>query len=331
MTSTLIVNNNDEFHSSKKVAVLLIIFNRPATTQKVFNAIRIEQPLKLYVAADAPRIGNEKDAALSTAAKIITQNIDWPCEVKRLYSKKNLGCNKGPRAAFDWFFSQEDEGVILEDDCEPHPDFFSFAAAMLAKYRTNKKIISINGSNLGYELKDGNSYTFSRFMNMWGWATWADRAIEIDYSLESWKRIKHPLWFLYKKMGQGIFDVDINWYKYWQQKFNLTIDKEIITWWDWQWIWHQTLHQKLSIVPAVNLISNIGFDRDATHTHERGNPAANIPTQSMKKPLCHPAKVKSDLAYEERFVKWVWCYHKRLPMMFYLKQTISEVFRNVRT
>lgn len=308
-------------------AVLFVIFNRPSTTLQVFEAIRFAKPSRLYIAADAPRAGNTSDEEKCIATRAVTENIDWPCEVKRLYQEHNLGCSAGPRAAFSWFFAQEKEGIILEDDCVPHPSFFSFATAMLEKYRDNKKIISINGSNLGYELKDGNSYTFSRFMNMWGWATWADRAGSIDYTLTEWKEVKHPLLFLYKKMRQGFFDLDINWYKYWQHKFDLTITREIISWWDWQWIWHQTLHQKLSIVPAMNLVTNIGFDADATHTHEAGNPAANIPTKAIEQPLKHPSSIQPNFIYEEEYVKWVWCYHKRMQFVNFLILKIKSLFK----
>ena len=128
-------------------------------------------------------------------------------------------------------------------------------------------------------------------------------------------------------MRQNIFDTDINWYKYWQHKFDLTIGSGNVTWWDWQWIWHQTLHQQLSVVPAVTLVSNIGFDADATHTQQPNNPAANIPVKSLAQTLKHPGQVKADLIYEEKYVKWVWCYHKRLPAGFYLKQFISKLFK----
>jgi hypothetical protein len=309
-------------------AVLLIIFNRPDTTQKVFDAIRLAKPSRLYISADAPRFNNLTDEQKCKATRAITENIDWPCDVKRLYQEQNLGCSLGPRTAFSWFFSQEKEGVILEDDCVPHLDFFLFAAEMLDKYRVNKKIISINGSNLGYELKNGNSYTFSRYMNMWGWATWADRAQSIDYSLNDWKQVKNPFWHLYKRMRQNIFDTDIKWYEYWQHKFDLTVTKEAITWWDWQWIWHQISHQQLSIIPAVNLVSNIGFHVNGTHTHEENNPAANILVKSMRLPIKHPSKIQWDHDYEETYVKWVWCYHKRLPVSFYIKQFVSRVLKN---
>jgi hypothetical protein len=305
-------------------AVLLITFNRPKTTQQVFEAIRRAQPKRLYIASDAPRLGNVTDQEKCRLTRAVTENIDWPCEVKRLYHRQNLGCSFGPRAAFDWFFSHETEGVILEDDCVPHQDFFVFASTMLNRYRNNQRIISINGSNLGYQLNNGESYTYSRFMNMWGWATWADRAKSIEYELKEWRIVKRPFWFLYIKMRQQLFDLDINWYKYWKHKFDLTVSEDLISWWDWQWIFYQLKNRQLSVVPSVNLVTNIGFNKDATHTHQTKNPAANIPAQQMPFPLKHPLKIKPDYEYEENYVKWVWCYHKRLPPIFYVKQFTSR-------
>jgi hypothetical protein len=310
--------------------ILLIMFNRPKTTSIVFESIRKMRPPKLYIAADAPRPGNETDEEKCRLTRAVTENIDWLCDVRRLYHEQNLGCSFGPRAAFDWFFSNESEGIILEDDCVPNLDFFTFTSEMLVRYRDNSRIISINGSNLGYKLNNGDSYSYSRFMNMWGWATWADRAQEIDYSLSTWKQVRHPIWFVYSHMRQHLFDTDINWYKYWQHKFDLTVTKETVTWWDWQWIYHQITNQKLSIVPDVNLVTNIGFDRDATHTQEKENPSSKIPIQPMHFPLKHPLQVKPNFVYEENYVKWVWCYHKRLPPIFYVKQFISRylLFKN---
>ena len=310
-------------------AVLLIIFNRPSTTQKVFEAIRNEKPSRLYIAADAPRSGNQDDQRKCAQTRAFTEDIDWPCEVHRLYQENNLGCSLGPRTAFKWFFDYEEEGIILEDDCVPHSDFFKFAEEMLNHFRDNPNIISINGSNLGFELLNGESYTFSRFMNMWGWATWRDRADSIDYDLKEWKQVKRPLWFLYSHLKQHLFDTDINWYKYWQHKFDLTVNKPGVTWWDWQWIFHQISNKQLSIVPAVNLVTNIGFDEDATHTREKNNPAANLPFQSIPFPIVHSSPIIPNYEFEEH-MKWVWCYHKRLPKLFYVKQFISSFIRPLK-
>jgi len=305
-------------------AILFIIFNRPSTTQHVFHAIKRAKPTRLYIAADAPRVGNAADEAKCKAARAVTEQIDWPCEVKRLFRDENLGCGRAVSEAINWFFKHESEGIILEDDCLPHPDFFTFASTMLTHYRNDQRIVSINGSSLGYHPANKNSYSYSRFMNMWGWATWKDRAIQIDYQLNEWKQIRNKTRWVYNHTKQYLFDADINWYRLWRNKFTKVAADPGFTW-DWQWMYHQLRNKQFSIVPAVNLISNIGFDADATHTFEAANPAANISLEATPSPLIHPSDIKPDLIYEEQYVKWVWCYHKRLPAMFYFKQFISRL------
>lgn len=306
--------------------LLFIIFNRPKTTNQVFEVIRRVRPLKLYIAADAPRPGNLNDQKNCHETRLITEKIDWTCDVKRLYREKNLGCGIAVSEAIHWFFSHESEGIILEDDCLPHPDFFSFASLMLDRFRSNKKIISINGSNLGYELLTNNNYTFSRFMNMWGWATWNDRVNKIDYTMAEWKNIKHKTFWVYWHAKQGIFDVDINWYRLWRGKFSKVAEDPRFTW-DWQWIFFQLKNNKYSVVPARNLVTNIGFDEDATHTIASDNPSANLPLERLPQPWKHPITLRYDRIYEEKFIKWVWCYHKRLPVSFYIKKCISEFLK----
>ena len=308
-----------------KTPVLFIIFNRPDTTAQVFAAIKQAQPARLFIAADAPRPGNKTDEERCRLTREVVSNIDWPCEVFTLFRESNRGCGLGVSEAIQWFFEHNSEGIILEDDCVPHPDFFSFAANMLEKYRDDHQIISVNGSNLGYTPAGSESYTFSRFMNMWGWATWSDRAKKIDYTMKEWREIKHPLTWLYQHLRQDLFDTDINWYRLWKYKFDKVAEDRNFTW-DWQWMYYQLSNKKLSIVPSVNLVTNIGFNADATHTLQHTNPAANIPVQSIGT-ITHPSNRKLSMKYEEEFVKWVWCYHKRLPTLFYIKQFLSSFLR----
>ncbi len=289
-------------------SILFIIFNRPDTTKRVFEAIRIANPPRLYIAADAPRVGNSNDLQNCKEARATTEQVDWPCEVKRLYQTENLGCSLGPRAAFDWFFSQEAEGIILEDDCLPHPDFFVFASTMLERYRDEKSILSINGSNLGYQLNNGESYTYSRFMNMWGWATWRRSYNQIDYSLNHWRNVKNKDQFLWKHLRINLFDFDIGWIKYWRFQFDKSITTKNITWWDYQWIYNQLINQQCSVVPSNNLVQNIGFDENGSHTLFADSPAANIPTKSIQTRNMHaPLKIEPDFLYEREYVKKIWC------------------------
>ena len=153
--------------------VLLLIFNRPDTTFRVFQQIRKAKPGKLYIAADGPRNGNTTDAELCKNARSITGKIDWDCKLETLFNDDNKGCKIAVSTAINWFLDHEEEGIILEDDCLPSDSFFYFCDAMLERYRFDYRISTITGSNLQAGKKWGTAcYYFSQFSNIWGWATW---------------------------------------------------------------------------------------------------------------------------------------------------------------
>lgn len=307
--------------------VLLIVFNRPDSTKMVLESLKYVKPQMLFIACDGPRSDNIHDKELVKEVRRLCNEISWKCEIKMLLQNYNLGCSKGPISAINWFFSHVEAGIILEDDCLPSPPFFTYCETLLEYYKNDTQVLNICGSNMGYNKSDSSGYFYSRFMNMSGWATWRRSASEIDYELKSWTKVRNPLWKSYKLLRQGILDADINWYKYWRDKFDKTIATDRITWWDWQWIYYQLCTKKLSIIPNQNLVTNIGFNESATHTKDSGNPLANIPTGNVRFPLKHTVYKKPDFGYEEYAVKWVWCYHKRLPLIFYIKQFISNLLR----
>ena len=109
-----------------KIPILFIVFNRPDTTKRVFSAITKARPYKLFIAADGPRKNVVGEKLLCDEVRKIVAEIDWPCEVKRHYNNTNSGCKKAVSEAIDWFFRNVNEGIILEDDCLPTPDFFEF-------------------------------------------------------------------------------------------------------------------------------------------------------------------------------------------------------------
>lgn len=308
------------------VPVLLIIFNRPEPTEKLIDALRIVKPGLIFVSADGPRENAEADVYNCEAARKVIEKIDWDCKIEKLYHTNNQGCHWAPRKALSWFFTHVEEGIILEDDCIPEKDFFFFCKELLSKYRDDDRILTINGSNLGYELKNNYSYTFSRFMNMWGWATWRRAETKIDYSLKEWKKEKNPLLLLYKKLRHNVFDIDMRWLEYWERIFNVCLRKDVSTW-DWQWMNYQILNNKFSIVPAVNLVTNMGFNEMATHTKLTANLAANIPVKPLKFPIVHPSKIEIDKEYEEKYVKWVWCSIKRLRPLSQAKLFITRLLQ----
>lgn len=243
-----------------KPPVLFLIFNRPGTTRQVFDGIRKFAPEKLYIAADGPRQGREEEATLvNTLREEIRKGVDWPCQVFTLFRSENLGCKDAVREAITWFFQQEEMGIILEDDCLPHDDFFSFCSDMLLKYKDDQRIALISGTNYHLQIpKIKSTYYYSRYFAIWGWASWRRAWINYDKHLTGWPEFKKnkslDIWYenaWLKRQLQGSFDAA------WRDEVNT---------WDIQWFFTCLFQHQLCVVPQNNLITNIGAD--GTHTSE---------------------------------------------------------------
>lgn len=251
--------NNRPLSIGVNVPILFLIFNRPDTTKKVFAAIRKVKPKQLFIAADGPRENKISEKEKCGEAREITEKIDWPCKVKRLYRNKNLGCKLAVSGAIDWFFKNVEEGIILEDDCLPGEDFFVFCKQMLLKYRNDPKIMHISGDNYQDDNnKEENSYYFSKYSQSWGWATWRRAWKKYDVNMKDWTMMKND-----KKLNK-FFDSFLE-KQYWSAMLDLTFFGKIDTW-DYQWQYICWKNKALSILPGVNLVENIGFGRGATHT-----------------------------------------------------------------
>lgn len=256
-------NNNPKLEFTPpyplKTAVLFLVFNRLDTTKQVFEAIRQAKPPRLYVAADGARQSRENEEEKVKAVRdYIISNINWECEVKTRFREQNLGCKYSPSEAIGWFFQNEKMGIILEDDCLPSQSFFWFCEELLEKYKDDMKVWHISGSNFQSNIKRGNDdYYFSKYNHTWGWASWANRWDKYDVELDTIKDVN----FL-KKTFENEKTV-----KYWTKIFHTTKAKKVdISWWDYQWAFTVWFNNGLAIRPSVNLISNIGFGTNATHT-----------------------------------------------------------------
>jgi hypothetical protein len=263
-----------------KTPVAFIIFNRPDTTARVFEAIRQAKPPLLLVIADGARASKSGEIEKCAATRAIIDGVDWDCEVRTNYSDVNLGCGKRVSSGLDWVFQEVEEAIILEDDCLPHPTFFQFCEELLECYRDDTRIMSIIGNNLqmGKSYSD-NSYYFSHYNHVWGWASWRRAWKHYDFRMTNWPKIKDGNFL------NSILDRP-EALRYWSQIFDQMYKDEIDTW-DYQWIFSCWSQNALTVVPEINLISNIGYGADATHTFEICS-LANIPVAEMKIPLIHP-------------------------------------------
>jgi hypothetical protein len=170
-----------------KTPILFLVFNRPETTKFVFESIRSVKPAKLYICADGPRPNVENDKIHCSAVRKIVSNIDWECEVKTLFRIENKGCGKGVSEAITWFFSNEEEGIILEDDCLPNDSFFYYCSDLLDKYRFDTRIMHIGANNfLDDTISVENDIYFSSISHIWGWATWKRAWDSYDFKLQNY-------------------------------------------------------------------------------------------------------------------------------------------------
>jgi len=277
--------------------VLLIIFNRAHTTKQVLDRIRQVKPTKLYVAADGPRPGNVTDAERCAEARAVIAQVDWDCEVKTLFREQNLGCGVAPSSAISWLFEHEETGIILEDDCVPSKSFFWFCQELLEKYKNDTRVMHISGNNYlkGWRRDSDYSYYFSNKVNSWGWATWRRAWQLYDFNLSNYPELKN------KGYLNGIF---LNKF---EEKYRLSKIEETITnlkkgdVWDYQWEFTVYSNSGLCIVPEVNLVSNIGFGEDATHTFNQFEEKAKTPENEISFPLRHPRFVIRDQESDRRY------------------------------
>jgi hypothetical protein len=266
--------------------VLFLVFNRPETTRRVFQEIKTAKPKRLYISADGPRADKPADMALCHEVKNIVSDIDWKCEVKTVFNEENKGCKIAVSTAIDWFFNQEEEGIILEDDCLPAPSFFYFCDHLLEKFRFDSRIYCITGTNAQRGLQRGEaSYYFSQLSNIWGWAGW--RRVWNLYDPDLSRYGEEVAGNFLKNNFQDPLLID-----HWFDIFHRLKAGKIDTW-DQQFQLMTFFENGLCITPNINLISNIGFGDQATHTFDPYDHNANQPMGELKH-IVHPNTVIPD-------------------------------------
>ena len=267
--------------------VLLLGFNRPNFMAAQITAVKTATPSKVYIAVDGPREDRPDEAALCQQTRDCAKLIDWPCEVKTLFREKNLGCKYGVSGAITWFFENEEEGIVLEDDCRPTFDFLRFATEMLGRYKNNDRIGAICGFNFfNLQSDKTKSYHFSSHMDVWGWASW--RRVWKDYDVEATKNQERHFAVIERSDSTA-------YYKKFYKKLVNDVEQGLSTW-DVQMSLLFLEKGYLSIVPKVRLIANAGLaDNRATHTggyvywaHEWARASA------LEFPLSHPASIECD-------------------------------------
>jgi len=302
-----------------QTAVLLLVFRRVDTTALVLDALRQARPLRLYVAADGFVPGDAPmERACQATRDLVEASVDWPCQLKLRYANGNRGCRAGVSEALDWFFTEEPEGIVLEDDIVPNPSFFGFCEELLERYRHDNRIGAITGlSLLPGQPRDPGDYRFSIYNHCWGWASWRRAWRLYDADLKTWPEFRQQ--DRLKQIGGRSFS----------RYFGGHLEQVRLGRCDtWDYIWSYSLwrHGMLTCVPAVNLVRNIGLAHpDATHTHHRSVPwdgrlYGPAEAGDLVFPLNHPAVILADQQWDREIFR---CHHH--PVLW--KRLISRFLR----
>ena len=308
---------------SYNTPILFLVFNRPEKTQIIFDIIKKLKPKKLYISADGPRKNRIKDNLLCDQVRSIVKKINWDCEQKIKFNNTNLGCKINVIESIDWFFSNVEEGIILEDDCVPSESFFYFCEELLSKYKNNEKIMQINGFNSGLNsyLDTDDSYYFSKLNTTWGWATWRRAWQKFDYNLESYIEFKQK-----GKIKEFYKDKGI---PKWMEKYlDKTFNKEDNIW-SINWAFSILKNSGLCITPNINLIENIGFDKQSTsgktEIFNEWQETKSFEIQS----ITHPREIEHNLKLDRLVFNIIKKIDPRASKFYYLINLTKKIFKKI--
>lgn len=316
---------------------IFIIFNRPDTTRLVFEMIRAARPECLLIVADGPRDDREGEAERCAQARAVVEEIDWPCRVERNYSEVNLGCRTRVATGITWAFEQVDEAIILEDDTLPHPSFFQYCSELLGRYRDDERVMAITGDNFQRGIQRGEaSYYFSKYNYVWGWATWRRAWRHYDVEMREWPTFRSSQAF--RDLAGTECEL-----QYWTKILDKAYAGEISTW-DYAWTLACWRRNGLTAMPNVNLVSNIGFRSDATHTTNMDSWLNTIPREDIGN-IRHPTNVLRDIEADSHMFLTTFMptgnppsrlrrldlyFTDKLPLYPMIRPTLKTVWRNSR-
>lgn len=267
---------------SLNTPIAFCIFNRPELTRRVFEAIALAKPKKLLVIGDGARSDRPEERQLVEQTRAVVERVDWDCEVITHYSPTNLGCKQRMSSGLDWAFQISEELIVLEDDCLPDPTFFDFCQQLLERFRNDPRVMLISGNNFQPNRHSQHSYYFSHWPHIWGWASWRRAWNHFDVQISSWPEIKSD------QALRSVFPGEEQ-YRYWAGVLDRQHAGEIDTW-DFPWAYACWINSGLTILPESNLIANLGFGPDATHTTDTASRLSNLETYPIGQ-LNHPPRV----------------------------------------
>lgn len=305
--------------------IAVFTFNRPQLTERLLGVLAQVKPRRILVVSDGPRPHVPIDDEKCRAVRELFDNLDWECQVERNFSEKNMGSFPRNSSGLNWVFEQVEEAIILEDDCLPELSFFPYCEELLAKYRHDPRVGLISGNNFldsRYHPKSP-SYFFSGYATTWGWASWRRTWLQVDYNM--------PYWSDFRDSGAlGSTLSTLKEEKYWRAIYDQIQVGKRKNAWDYQLILTCIKLKLLTIVPSVNLVSNVGFGDDATNCLNSESHLANTQVHPLHFPLSHPEEVRKSpridhLIFNRRFGRNRW--YRLSKQMPDLANILNSLFR----
>jgi hypothetical protein len=301
-----------------KTPILIIVFNRSDFFKRLISILKKIKAKKIYIKIDGPRKNNLNDKKEINKIIYIIKNINWNCKISINKETKNLGSRDNPIKGINWFFKSENMGIILEDDCLPSLSFFKYCEILLNRFKNYKSISMISGRNNLEKINLDNSYYFT-FGSTWGWATWKRAWKFNDSKLKNWKNKKFRT-----RLNKNLKDYPL-FYNLLIEKCEKIFKKKLNSVWDYQWLFSVISRNMIAVVPKINLVKNIGFDKRSTHTHNKDSQFySKTNSFEIEFPLNHnnDYKINKKLVLQEHtklYKPSVMVLFKRLLLNFYNK------------
>lgn len=299
------------------VPIAAMVFNRPHFAQALFETIRRVQPKRLFVVCDAARPDRDDEAERVAQTRAAFAHIDWPCEVTRIYADQNMGCGLRIRSGISTAFEDVERLIVLEDDCRPNETFFRFCDQLLRRYADDPRLMAVSGNCFHEEVPEDASYYFSKYAHCWGWATWRRAWQLYDDTICDWPNI------VLSQRYSDLFETEHEM-AYWTYQFDRIARGRCDTW-DLQWMLTCWFNEGLTALPCRNLVENLGFSDDATHTMG-DSPLANLPTFEIPE-IIHPTSVFRNDHADRETDRLVFSGTWEEPGM--IKRTLNRVRRKI--
>ena len=277
-------------------AVLFETFARPQYARQVFDQIKKAKPKKLYFYSNKARVDRPDEVRNNEEIRSWVKEVDRDCELHTFFREEYVDVYTSVRSAMDWVFENEEQAIVLEDDCVPSVAFFEFCDFFLDKYKDDKSVAFLSGNNYAkkYQRKEGIDHIYADFFSFFGFASWRNRWQEVNFHIT-----------VDEVMSKGYFETYFfnqkNTY-FFKDRFTVVadfIDKTHV--WDYVLSLNCIKNKWYGVYPITNLVRNIGVV--GCHSNESVLRLVDYIEQSDHYPFTPQHIGEKDVCFEKQMLK----------------------------